>query len=57
MTRARGHAERPLTDTQLYEKFADCLDQRQVGGCAGRAVRAVPESMQSVSARQITAVR
>ncbi len=26
VTRATGHATRPLTDTQIYEKFADCLD-------------------------------
>ena len=55
VTRARGHAERPLTDTQLHEKFADCLTN---GGSAipadvlfGRL-----QSMQSISARELTAV-
>jgi 2-methylcitrate dehydratase PrpD len=55
VTRARGHAERPLTDGQLHEKFADCLTN---GGSAippdvlfGRL-----QSMQSLSARELTAV-
>ena len=26
VARATGHASRPLTDQQLYDKFADCLD-------------------------------
>ncbi len=26
VARATGHASRPLTDRQLYDKFADCLD-------------------------------
>jgi 2-methylcitrate dehydratase PrpD len=55
VTRARGHAERPLTDGQLHEKFADCLTN---GGSAippdvlfGRL-----QAMQSLSARELTAV-
>ncbi|MGH7155219.1 MAG: hypothetical protein ACREF3_14945, partial [Acetobacteraceae bacterium] len=26
VARATGHASRPLTEAQIYEKFADCLD-------------------------------
>jgi 2-methylcitrate dehydratase PrpD len=55
VTRARGHAERPLTDNQLHEKFADCLTS---GGSAipadvlfGRL-----RAMQSLTARELTAV-
>ncbi len=55
VTRARGHAERPLTDSQLHEKFADCLTS------SGSAIPADVlfgrlQSMQSISARALTAV-
>jgi 2-methylcitrate dehydratase PrpD len=54
VARATGHAARPLSDQQLYDKFADCLD-------AGRS--AIPaevlfrrlSSIQSISARDLTA--
>jgi len=53
VTRARGHAERPLTEQQLHDKFVDCLT---AGGSAippemlfGRL-----QSMQSVTARELT---
>lgn len=56
VTRARGHAERPLTDNQLHEKFADCL------GSSGSPIPADVlfgrlQSMQSLTARELTAVR
>lgn len=52
---ARGHAERPLTETQLHEKFVDCL------GAGGSAIPAEMlfgrlQAMQSVTARELTAV-
>jgi 2-methylcitrate dehydratase PrpD len=55
VTRARGHAERPLTEAQLHEKFADCLTS------SGAAIPADVlfarlQSMQSLSARALTAV-
>ena len=54
VTRARGHADRPLTDSQLHEKFEDCL-------ASGRSK--IPahvlferlQSMPSISARELTA--
>jgi 2-methylcitrate dehydratase PrpD len=56
VTRARGHAERPLTDNQLHEKFADCLSS------SGSPIPADVlfgrlQSMQSLTARELTAVR
>jgi len=55
VTRARGHAERPLTDNQLYDKFADCLTN------AGSAIPAETlfgrlRGMESLTARELTAV-
>lgn len=53
--RARGHAERPLGEAELFDKFRTCLD-------AGHA-RISPETlferlrkMESISARELTAV-
>ena len=53
--RARGHAERPLADADLFEKFRTCLD-------AGHA-RISPEALferlrtlEAISARELTAV-
>ena len=54
VARATGHPSRPLTDAQLYDKFADCLD-------AGRSP--IPaevlfkrlSAIQSISARDLTA--
>jgi 2-methylcitrate dehydratase PrpD len=52
---ATGHPTRPLTDAQLYDKFADCLE---VGGSDipvdvlfGRL-----SQIQSISARELTAI-
>ncbi len=54
VTRARGHAERPLTDSQLHEKFEDCLtssgSEIPADVLFGRL-----QSMQSISARELTA--
>jgi 2-methylcitrate dehydratase PrpD len=53
--RARGHAERPLSETDLFEKFRTCLD-------AGHA-RVSPEALfdrlrnlETISARELTKV-
>jgi 2-methylcitrate dehydratase PrpD len=54
--RATGHASRPLTETQLYDKFADCLD---VGGSdipADVLFRRL-SAIQSISARELTALQ
>jgi 2-methylcitrate dehydratase PrpD len=54
--RARGHAERPLGEAELFDKFRTCLD-------AGHA-RISPEllfdrlrKLEALSARELTAVR
>lgn len=55
VARATGHASRPLTDAQLYDKFADCLD---VGGTdipADILFRRLT-TIQSLSARELTAI-
>ena len=36
--RATGHATRPLSDAQLYEKFRDCLEVGKSGGPSGSVV-------------------
>jgi 2-methylcitrate dehydratase PrpD len=53
--RAKGHAERPLSEAELFEKFRTCLD-------AGRA-KIAPEvlfqrlkHLEDLSARELTAV-
>ena len=53
--RAKGHAERPLSEAELFEKFRACLD-------AGRS-KIAPEALfgrlkglESLSARELTAV-
>ena len=55
MRRARGHADRPLSETELFEKFRGCLD-------AGGA-RIAPEllfdrlkHLEDLSARQLTEI-
>jgi 2-methylcitrate dehydratase PrpD len=52
--RATGHATRPLTEAQIYDKFADCLD---VGGSAipAETLFARLKSIQSITARELTA--
>ena len=53
--RATGHATRPLTETQIYDKFADCLD---VGGSdiPAETLFARLKSIESITARELTAV-
>ncbi len=56
VARATGHPSRPLTDQQLYDKFADCLD-------AGASPIPVDvlfnrlSAIQSINARDLTAVQ
>ena len=52
--RATGHATRPLTETQIYDKFADCLD---AGGSEipAETLFARLKSIQSITARELTA--
>jgi hypothetical protein len=51
--RTTGHATRPLTEAQIYDKFADCLD---VGGSEipAETLFARLKSNQSMSARELT---
>ena len=55
VARATGHAQRPLTEAQLYDKFADCLD---VGGSDIPADVLFQRltAIQSISARALTAL-
>jgi len=50
--RARGHAERPLGETELFDKFRTCFD-------AGHA-RISPfdrlRRLETISARELTAI-
>jgi 2-methylcitrate dehydratase PrpD len=55
VTRARGHAERPLTDDQLHEKFADCLTTGK-SKIAPDVLFGRLQNMQSLTAAQLTAV-
>lgn len=55
VARATGHATRPLSEGQLYDKFADCLD---AGGSdiPAEALFRRLQSLQALSARELTAV-
>jgi len=55
VARATGHASRPLTDTQLYDKFADCLDVGRSEIPAEVLFKRL-SGIQSLSARDLTAV-
>jgi 2-methylcitrate dehydratase PrpD len=55
VSRATGHPTRPLTDTQLYDKFADCLDAGGSDIPAGVLFRRLSD-IQSISARELTAI-
>jgi 2-methylcitrate dehydratase PrpD len=55
VSRAKGHADRPLSESELFEKFRSCLD-------AGRA-KIAPDvlferlkQLESLSARELTAI-
>jgi 2-methylcitrate dehydratase PrpD len=55
VTRARGHAERPLTDAQLHEKFADCLTSSNAP-IAAEVLFGRLQAMHTLPVRQITAL-
>jgi len=52
--RATGHATRPLSEAQIYDKFADCLD---AGGSdvPAEVLFARLKAIQSMTARELTA--
>ena len=52
--RATGHASRPLTEQQLYDKFADCLDVGASEIPADVLFKRL-SAIQSISARELTA--
>jgi len=54
VARATGHPTRPLTDQQLYDKFADCLDAGQSPIPAEVLYRRL-SAIQSIGARDLTA--
>ncbi|HET6606116.1 MAG TPA: MmgE/PrpD family protein [Rhodopila sp.] len=54
VARATGHPTRPLTDQQLYDKFADCLDAGQSPIPAEVLYRRL-SAIQSIGARELTA--
>ena len=54
--RATGHATRPLTEAQIFEKFADCLDAGGSDIPADVLFNRLSQ-IQSLSARQITALQ
>ena len=54
VARATGHPARPLTDQQLYDKFADCLDAGASPIPADVLFKRL-SAIQSISARDLTA--
>ena len=54
VTRATGAATRPLTERQLYDKFADCLDAGK-SEISAEILFARLSALQSMSAREVTA--
>ena len=55
VARATGHPSRPLTDAQLNDKFADCLDAGNSSIPADVLFRRLSQ-IQSIPARELTAV-
>ena len=55
VTRATGHPSRPLSEAQLYEKFADCLDAGHSDIPAEVLFRRLSD-IQSIAARDLTAL-
>jgi hypothetical protein len=51
--RATGHATRPLTEAQIYDKFADCLDAGASDIPADVLFKRL-SAIQSLSARELT---
>jgi 2-methylcitrate dehydratase PrpD len=54
VARATGHPSRPLSERQLYDKFADCLDAGNSPIPADDLFRRL-SAIQSISARDLTA--
>ena len=54
--RATGHASRPLTEAQIYDKFADCLDAGESDIPADVLFKRL-SAIQSMSAREVTALQ
>jgi len=54
VARATGHPSRPLTDQQLYDKFADCLDAGDSPIPADILFKRL-SAIQSITARDLTA--
>ena len=54
VARATGHPSRPLSDQQLYDKFADCLDAGESPIPADVLFRRL-SAIQSINARDLTA--
>jgi 2-methylcitrate dehydratase PrpD len=54
VARATGHPSRPLTDQQLYDKFADCLDAGASPIPAEILFKRL-SAIQSINARDLTA--
>jgi 2-methylcitrate dehydratase PrpD len=54
VARATGHPARPLTDQQLYDKFADCLDAGASPIAADVLFKRL-SMIQSLTARDLTA--
>jgi 2-methylcitrate dehydratase PrpD len=55
VARATGHPTRPLTDAQLYEKFADCLDAGESAIPADVLFKRLTD-IQAITARELTSV-
>ncbi len=55
VARATGHPSRPLTDQQLYDKFADCLDAGDSLISADVLFKRL-SAIQSINARDLTAL-
>ena len=54
--RATGHATRPLSEAQLYEKFADCLDAGE-SDIPADVLFSRLQAIQSMPARELTALQ
>jgi 2-methylcitrate dehydratase PrpD len=53
--RATGHPSRPISEAQVYDKFADCLDAGH-SDIPAETLFARLKSIQSIAARELTAV-
>jgi len=56
VARATGHASRPLSEAQLYEKFADCLDVGASEIPADVLFKRL-QSLHAIAARELTAMQ